>query len=141
MKKINFDKKFILCLIIVIIILLGILVLLFSINKKMDKNKNNNSTNPTIDIEKKISEIGKSYYSGIYYPSITEPKELLSSFTEIGLSINLTNLQVTNEFDENLVKDLKNKKCNYDESRVIFYPNEPFGKEDYKLEVNLECNK
>lgn len=91
------------------------------------------------DVENKINKIGVDYYTKFYYPALGNP-ESLSAFSESGLAINLKNLNVTNKFDEDLVKLLEKFNCSYTDSKVYITPRAPFGVKDYSIEVSLSCN-
>lgn len=134
-KKCN-KKLVYICGVVVLAIILVIIILF------MLKNNNKNK------IEKSISSMGEQFYTEYYYPQITknkskkEIKELLSKFEKNGIKINLKNLAVfkggkfKKEIDTFKNKD---KECDKNSSKVIIRPAKPYGKNDYKIEIKLDC--
>ena len=102
-------------------------------------------------LEKRLLELGrvyyKKYYSFLAKDDKKERDKFLSKYTEIGIKVDLENLSRTVANTEGLpsseeiLKDFNKKgnKCNYLTTKVIFYPQEPYGDEDIKMEVNLDC--
>ena len=107
-----------------------------------------NSKDNKAEIEKSLTEMGKSFYENFYYEQIgsssDERTTLLSKFTTIGIKIDLENLERYNdgEFSKE-IKTLKNKKtnkmCNKTKTKVIIYPKSPYGKTDYTIKTELDC--
>lgn len=135
-KKCNKKLVYIICGVVVLAIILVIIILF------MLKNNNKNK------IEKSITSMGEQFYTEYYYPQITknkskkEIKELLSKFEKNGIKINLKNLAVfkggkfKKEIDTFKNKD---KECDKNSSKVIIRPAKPYGKNDYKIEIKLDC--
>ncbi len=123
---------------IVVIVLAVILGLFVSFGKKDNKK----------ELEKSLSEMGKSFYENFYYEQIgssaDERTKLLSKFTTVGIKIDLENLARYNdgEFKDD-ISEFKNKKtkkdCNKTNTRVVIYPKSPYGKTDYVVETELDC--
>ena len=133
-KKIVFENKKILVIIIVALafILCGVLFFNNSNEKKLIQN---------------MEALGKSFYEEYYYPSqAAVQKDLpkfLSKFEKSGIRINLKNISKLSRTDKKLIKKMvnskTNKKCDFNKSYVVIYPEKPFKKDSYKLKVNLDC--
>lgn len=99
-------------------------------------------------LKKYMEEMGTAFYEELYYEQIgkndEERAKFLKNFADIGIKINLDGLSryKTEENKEKLdsFKNPKtNEECNKQDSKVVIYPEEPYGKKDYRLEVILEC--
>ena len=133
-KKCNKGFIYIACGVVVIVL---IILVLFMI-----KNNNKNK------IENSIINMGEQFYTEYYYPQITKNKskkdinEILSKFEKNGIKINLKNLSIfkggTYKKEIDSFKN-KNKECDKEKSKVIIKPTKPYGKTDYKIEVQLDC--
>ena len=98
-------------------------------------------------LEKRFQELGNVYYEK-YYNLIDEEQRTshLSKYTTLGIKVDLENLARTvsdtnglpskDEILKEFVKD--GKECNMS-SKIIFYPQEPYGGSDYKMETKLDC--
>lgn len=130
----------------IIIALVGaiIIVALAIVLGMLFMNKNNNQK----ELEKSLEEMGRDFYENFYYDQIggsaDERTSLLSKFTTVGIKIDLDNLGRYNngEYKEK-ISEFKNKKtkekCSKTDTKVVVYPKSPFGKTDYKMEIELEC--
>lgn len=130
----------------IIIALVGaiIIVALAVVLGMLFMNKNNNQK----ELEKSLEEMGRDFYENFYYDQIggsaDERTSLLSKFTTVGIKIDLDNLGRYNngEYKEK-ISEFKNKKtkekCSKTDTKVVVYPKSPFGKTDYKMEIELEC--
>ena len=133
-KECNKKHIYIICAAIAVILLV---VIIFMI-------KNNNKSR----IEKSIKNMGKQFYTEYYYPQITKNKSkkeisnILSKFEKSGIKINLKNLSVykggTFKKEIDTFKN-KDKECSKEKTKVIIRPSKPYGKNDYKIEVELNC--
>ena len=119
------------------IVVIGIVVALIIIlggNKEKKLNAN-------------LSALGKQFYEEFYYPSQAKSqddvKAFVKKFEKTGIKINLENIAKISKVDQDLVKGMINSKtkaeCDKKESTVTIYPEKPYGKSNYKIEVNLEC--
>lgn len=103
-------------------------------------------------LEKYMKELGKVYWEEIYYPSFKDDatrSEHMAKYTTLGIKTDLNNLvravagrNDLGNSEEILAKFVNNetgKECNRSSSKVYFYPYEPYGASDYKLEVELVC--
>lgn len=136
MKKIlDFIKKYYIYIIIMIVLLIGIFFFLL---------KNNQETKLT----NILKNMGISFYEDFYYEKsgieIEAKVEYLSAYKDTGIKINLDNLSKYNS-EEN-AKKLKNfwnrktkESCSLEDTKVIIYPREPYGKTDYEIKTILDC--
>lgn len=101
-------------------------------------------------LEKRLKELGNVYYEK--YHGLFDDKtraEFLAKYTTIGIKVDLENLARTvadtnglPSKDEILKEFVKNgKACNQTTTKVIFYPQKPFGAKDFKMEINLDCGE
>ena len=88
------------------------------------------------------------YYENFYFEQVgvstgVSREEFLANFATIGIKINLENLEVFQDgkYKKEIEKFMKPKssKCDKFNTKAIVYPKRPYGKNDYELEVNLEC--
>ncbi len=111
-----------------------------------------NCNNQEKKLSKYMKQLGKVYYEEIYLPSFKDDatkEATLSKFTVTGINTDLENLvrAVSNRngmpTDEEILAKFVNKKtdkkCNQSSTRIYFYPSEPYGTKDYKIEVKLDC--
>jgi hypothetical protein len=91
--------------------------------------------------------MGNEIYMSYYYPSVSsgknldETKEFLQKYETIGLKFNLTELEKYSEDFSNKIKNFKNgdKSCDKTNTMVIIYPTSPYGKNNYNVQVSLDC--
>ena len=151
MKKEMFNKKNILIIVaILVIICLTVLVIVFPFNKKEEDTLDN--TNPVAeeiegkDVSSKddlldvLTNVGKNYYEREYYTLLTD-KEVLSNFTEFGLKISLAKVNLIFPFSKGLNESLDKYKCDVNASKIIIYPESPYKVKDYKIKLQLSCEK
>ena len=119
--------------------LVGI-IMLTGCGKKNDSEKLND----------RLNELGNAYYKK-YYNLIEEEKrkDFLSKYTTLGIKVDLENLARTvadsdgfpskDELIEEFTKD--GKSCNLTTSKLVLYPQEPYGESDFKMDINLNCEE
>lgn len=99
-------------------------------------------------LTKSLKTMGEDFYTEYYYPEISKDKSsaevtaILEKFKDIGIKIDLDNLSRYNDGanEEEIAKFKYNgKACNNKTTRAIIYPKSPYGKKDYKVEVELDC--
>ncbi len=96
-------------------------------------------------LENELKEIGKDFYENFYYDIVVNNNgvEQISKFNSVGIKVNLDNLQRYKNENADKIKDFVNPKtkeeCNKEETKVIIYPQDPYGKENYTMEVQLSC--
>lgn len=119
--------------VVVIAIVVGLILFLGGSNeKKLNAN---------------LTKLGKQFYEEFYYPSQgksqSDVKEFVKKFEKTGIKINLENIAKISKADKSLVDSMVNKKtkekCDAKNTTVTIYPEKPYGKSNYKIEVNLEC--
>ena len=128
-----------------IICIASILVIALIIVLIIKLPSNNNKTKED-KLEARLQELGNTYYK-VYYNLIEEKEraKFLSNYTTLGIKANLENLAKTVagtdglSTKEEILKEFS--KCSLAKTKVIVYPQEPFGEKDYKLKVSLKCGK
>jgi len=98
-------------------------------------------------LTKRLEELGVSFYEEFYYKQVgtsdEKRAEFLKKYSSIGIKVDLNNLARYNGDSETVLKEFINnktdKECDKNNSRVIIYPQEPYGKKSYKIEVELDC--
>lgn len=130
-------KSLILGIAVIAIIAIILLVILFF------QNNNEEAT-----LKKYMKEMGTAFYEELYYEQIgtndEERAKFLKGFTELGIKINLDGLsryktEENKEKIEAFINSKTKEECHKQNSKVIIYPEEPFGKKDYRMEIVLEC--
>lgn len=95
------------------------------------------------ELKNKIKDAGEEYYE-TYYESFTPDGStlFLEQIKDDGMEINLKDL-VLNVYDGKdpgyFFNKNTNKMCDYDDTYVTIYPVSPYGKNNYKIKINLEC--
>lgn len=108
-------------------------------NVKNKKNENN--------LSQQLEEMGKNYYENYYYDQLgttmEEIKESIKQYENSGVKIDLYNLvNFMDEYKdkmEEFVNSETDEKCDENNTMIIIYPENPYGKEDYRTEVVLDC--
>jgi hypothetical protein len=99
-------------------------------------------------ITNKVKKMAYEYYSEYYYDSLKEGRKkedfekIMAKFSGIGFKISLDNIvNIKNGKYNEEVESLgsKKKKCDKLNTRAIIYPEKPYGKKDYRIEVELDC--
>ena len=99
------------------------------------------------ELKNNLKKLGAQFYEEFYYPtqekSHKDIKEFIAKFVNTGIRVNLENIAKVSKVDKKLVDSMVNKKtkkeCDKKLSYVVIKPQKPFGKTDYKVEVNLSC--
>ena len=110
-------KKIIFVIGIIILIALGIS---FAVIRSTENNK----------AKKDITIIAERFYEATYFQTMN--KEILNDFTEKGINISLSELLDIEEEDSAMYK-----KYNLNKSKIIIYPEKPYTKNSYKVEIKL----
>lgn len=99
-------------------------------------------------ITRKIKAMGKDYYNNYYYDALSKNRKkeeldtILSKYVETGIKIDLKSLEKysSGKYKEEIKKLKSDKKeCDKSNTAVIIYPQEPYGKNNYKIKVELDC--
>ena len=123
-----------------VILLLVLLVVLFI----TFTNKGNESKR----LSSSLKELGISFYEDFYYKQVgttdKEKKEFLEKYKDLGIKISLDSLSRHNkEKTEAIIAEFVNKKtdeeCDRNNSMVVIYPRDPYGKKDYSIDAILVC--
>ena len=125
------NKKIVIIGGVLVVLLVIVIVLLMSLDGKEE---------PTISLEDSLSNFGGKFYTDYYYQR-TKDKNDLKKHKDNGLNLTITNLEVLMPLDKETKKMFDDKKCDYDNSKLIIYPKEPYGKNDYIVKVELTCEK
>lgn len=135
-------KRKIIVIIFIIIIIIGVSTFLFNLNSKdtsITENQWTNLVKPEKNIEDLLVEKGNEFYKK-YYDGIADTNSL-ANFSEIGISVDFNRLDMVISLDDNIKQILNDKVCDYEKSKLVFYPEAPFGGENYKIKVELNCQK
>ncbi len=106
------------------------------------------SGNSAKKLENSLKEMGKDFYENYYYDQTGKTQEerakFLAKYASIGIKINLDNLgRYNSNINKEKIAEFVNSKtkesCNKENTKVIIYPKESYGKNDYTLEVELDC--
>ena len=119
--------------VVVIAVVVGVILFLGRSNEKQ--------------LNANLTKLGRQFYEEFYYPSQEKSQEdvkaFVKKFEKTGIKINLENIAKISKVDQDLVKGMINSKtkaeCDKEKSTVTIYPEKPYGKSNYKIEVNLEC--
>ena len=130
-------KKIIKIAIAVVVLILLVVGIIFLLSKRSNEEA----------LTKNLESLGKTFYEEYYYPSQEkyqdDVKKFVGKFSDVGIKVNLENISKTSKADKELIDGMVNsktkKKCDFEKSTVTIYPKKPFGKKDYKIEVNLDC--
>ncbi len=99
-------------------------------------------------ITNKVKKMAYEYYSEYYYDSLKEGRKkedferIMDKYSGIGFKISLENISsIDNGKYKEEVESFgsKNKKCDKLNTRAIIYPEKPYSKKDYRIEVELDC--
>lgn len=105
----------------------------------------NGTGNAKSKMETELKEMGKDFYENFYYDLVVKDhgKDQISKFKDVGIKVDLDNLERYKSENSDKVKDFVNPKtnesCNKNETKVIIYPEDPYEKTNYRLEVKLSC--
>ncbi len=120
-----------------------VLVLIIGITVSYSLLSDNQEKKLTAELE----SVGRKFYEEFYYTQIGENDEeraqFLSKYSAIGIKVDLENLARTlDNKDEELAKFINkktNQSCNLTNSKVVIYPQDPYGKTNYKIDIVLDC--
>lgn len=116
---------------------LGVLIIILVVVLAMS---NGNKTENKVSLEDNLTKLANQFYEEHYYTGLQD-KSTLSSLKESGLNISVTHLDVIVPIDDETKNMLDDRKCNYDNTKVYIYPEESYGAKDYKVKVELACEK
>jgi hypothetical protein len=99
-------------------------------------------------VTKKVKSMGVDYYTNYLYDTLAKGRDkkdldkILIKYASIGIKMDLNTLE---KYDSGKYKDeiknLKSKKkaCDKNNTKVTIYPEEPYNKTDYRVEIELDC--
>ena len=89
-----------------------------------------------------MTELAKNFYENYYYDQVGS--EFVKGHAENGIKIDIANLaRINNSDSQAILEEFKNsagENCDSTKSKVTIYPKDPYGKTDYELKIDLECN-
>lgn len=100
---------------------------------------------PKASVERELESLAKDYYENYYYDSLENPAEVLAEFRETGLPT--AYLRKLLAFDNGRhaasaeVFDSAKYKCDTNTTGVKIFPEEPYGKTDYRVEYKYACEE
>jgi hypothetical protein len=90
----------------------------------------------------RMTELAKNFYENYYFDQVGS--EFVKGHAENGIKIDLANLaRINNSDSQSVLDEFKNKDgeaCNTTTTKVTIYPKDPYGKTDYELKIELDCN-
>lgn len=96
----------------------------------------------------RLKQLGIEYYEDFYYPQLgstdKERADFVKGFAEYGIKVNLDNLSRYKAENNDILKEFvnsKNETCDIENTKAIIYPEKPYAKNSYRIEVELVCDK
>lgn len=93
-------------------------------------------------LNERMTELAKNFYENYYFDQVGS--EFVKGHAENGIKIDLANLaRINNSDSQSVLDEFKNKDgeaCNTTTTKVTIYPKDPYGKTDYELKIELDCN-
>lgn len=139
-KKQRVSKAVKVCALSVILIIVLVVVFIVAKNSKASLKEELNTS---------LKSMGETFYTDFYYTEISKNKsksevtEFLEKFKDVGIKVNLDNLERYNDGkNKEEIAKFKNedgKACNKNTTQAIIYPKSPYGKTDYTVDVTLDC--
>lgn len=129
----NLSKKNIIIIAIsaVVVATIIIVAIIFATSGKKEKKES---------LQETLNKLGSSFYENYYYAGM-EDKQILANYTDSGVNIDMNSLNVLVPIDEHTKSLLDKNKCDYQNTKLVFYPNSPYGSTDYTIKVELACEK
>ena len=100
---------------------------------------------PQASVERELESLAKDYYENYYYDTVNEPETALAEFAETGLPT--AYLRKLLAFDNGRhaasaeVFDSAGYKCDTNKTGVKIFPEEPYGRTDYRVEYKYACEE
>lgn len=121
--------------IVIIIVIALLLILIGGISIILLNKKSKTNT-----LEDVLIKYGSNFYENNYYANMKD-KSVLANFTDSGLNISVKAAKVVLPLDKDTEELLDKNKCNYENTKLSFYPISPYNSTDYKIKVELACEK
>lgn len=122
-------------------VLLVILIVIICTTAGANSNKSKEK-----ELTKTLKEIGQDFYENYWYDGLREEErlEVLERLSITGFHVDLDNLgRYNSKINEEKIKEFHNPKtgeeCDLKNTKIVIYPNSPYGKQDYTLETVLSC--
>jgi len=121
--------------IVVAIIIAVVFIFFFKEKQKKEENKLYNSMNVVV----------KDYYKDYYYRNIlNSDSNTAKKYNKTGITLTLRELAKYKVNDEDSILSLfKNYRtganCDYDKTKIVIYPIEPYGNEDIRIDATIVC--
>lgn len=140
--NLNETQKKILLYVGIGLLIIFVLVLIFGFSN------NKNSITEKDRLTNYLQDKAESFYKNDYYPQIEELTEdistFLSNFKDEGISMSINVLIDNVGMTEKEAKEnMKNKEngtiCDYNNTKAVVYPEEPYKKDSYKIRIQLDC--
>ena len=137
MKDFFSDRRNIIIISCICLIILVSLIILFLVRNTDSYKKKS--------YENDLTNMARDFYENFYYDLIVDSlgKEQISRFKDNGIEINLTTLSKRSlenrQKIDSFIRVDNNEKCNYDTTKAIIYPKENYEKQDYEIEIVLDC--
>ena len=104
--------------------------------------------NPKNKLTRSIKYMGKDFYTNYFYNTLKEGRsnkelsEILERYKDTGIKINLKNLSQfdSSKYKEEIDNMVENNKCIDTKTRAVIYPKAPYGKDNYKIKIELNSN-
>lgn len=146
--KIN-NKRLIILLIVIAVIVAIIVGIVIHNNKEDDKKENSSKTTFNLfemDIEGNLRALAIDFYENFYWPQVTKKgtnKKILENYKKTGIKIDVNNLDSWTSDNDEIVAKLVNgqtkEACDREKTKVIITPEEPYDKDDYRIETIISC--
>ena len=126
------------CIVLGVVVLVAIGLLIYNVFFGSEKNVQKN-------LEIELKEMGKDFYENFYYDLVVKDhgKDQISKFKDVGIKVDLNNLgRYKSENDERVKKFVNpknNEECSKEDTKVVIYPEDPFEKNNYRMETILSC--
>lgn len=132
---------------------IGVLLIVFLVIGGVSLFSKKGKDNTQKLLENRLRELAKEFYEVKYYPNLInqttnevmndeEKKSFVERFKETGITIDLDSLaRLFGEKKEAILEEFKNedKACNYENTKIMIKPKEPYGITSYDIEVSLDC--
>ena len=128
---------------------IGIVVLIVIILSIVIGNSNKKELSEKERLTNYLEKKAKNFYQNDYYQQVSKLTDdmqvFLSNFEKEGISMSI-NILIENgviteeEAKENMKNKDNNTKCDYDNTKAVIYPKEPYEKTSYDIRIQLDCD-
>ena len=124
---------------VAVVAVVGAVVVILTLGKPFGNNQIKRWKRQLND---RMGELAKNFYENYYYDQVGS--EFVKGHAENGIKIDIANLaRINNSDSQAILEEFKNtagEDCDSTKSKVTIYPKDPYGKTDYELKIDLECN-